>query len=62
MEICGALRNLVPSEQLKKRKKGVFRVFKIVQMLPNPAKHHMFVGFLFILYTRKKIEPITYYL
>ena len=40
---CDALRDLVPFVQFKKREKhsslGVFRVFKIVQMVPNRSTH-----------------------
>ena len=52
----GVLRDLVPFVQLKKHEKhpwrsvtfsvallrGFFHIFKIIQMVPNRAKHHMF--------------------
>ena len=38
--------DLVPSVQFKKREEhssmGIFQVFKILQMVPNRAKHHKF--------------------
>ena len=41
---CDVLCDLVPFVQIKKREKhsstDVFHVFKIVQMVPNCAKHH----------------------
>ena len=46
-EICGALRNLVPFVEFKKREKhprmSVFHVFKIVHMVLNGTTHHIFV-------------------
>ena len=40
---CGALCDLVPSVQFKKREKHLWRsanVFQILQMVPNRATHH----------------------
>ena len=46
LNICNALRNLIPSVRFKKREKhpwrsdtmGVFQVFQIAQLVPNRAK------------------------
>ena len=39
--ICGLLRDLVPFKKREKKPMDIFQIFKILQMAPNCAKHHI---------------------
>ena len=64
-DICHALPDLVPFVQFKKREKhpwgSVLHVFKIVQMVPNRAKHHIIAWLFFHVQVIPKVYPASWY-